>query len=106
MQYFTAQPIAGGEFEYYYNYNPNNHVERVCGTFDSQTQAHGDAYFMIPSPSNPASYCISLPDWTASHAAASRRAIWQIALLALGHQVPGVADLGILVCNGVFVVAL
>jgi hypothetical protein len=40
----------------------------VSGTFDSQTQAHGDAYFMIPNPSNPASYCISLPDWTASHA--------------------------------------
>jgi hypothetical protein len=68
VEYFTAQPIAGGEFEYYYNYNPNNHVERVSGTFDSQTQAHGDAYFMIPNPSNPASYCISLPDWTASHA--------------------------------------
>jgi hypothetical protein len=67
VEYFTAKPIVNREFQYYYSYNPNNHVERVSGSFTSQTQANGSSFFMIPNPGNPASYCVGGPNWTASY---------------------------------------
>ena len=67
FEYFTAKPIVNREFEYDYTYDPNKHVERVSGSFTSQTQANGTSFFMVPNPGNPASFCVGGPNWTASY---------------------------------------
>ena len=67
VEYFTAKSIVNREFEYYFPYDPNKHVERVSGIFTSQTQANGSSFFMLPNPGNPASFCVGGPNWTASY---------------------------------------
>jgi hypothetical protein len=67
VEYFTAKSIVNREFEYYFPYDPNKHVERVSGIFTSQTQANGSSFYMLPNPGNPASFCVGGPNWTASY---------------------------------------
>ena len=67
VEYFTEKSIVEREFEYYYPYDPNKHVERVSGSFTSQTLANGSSFFMLPNPGNPASYCVGGSNWTASY---------------------------------------
>ncbi|MFO7741592.1 MAG: hypothetical protein R6X31_04675, partial [Anaerolineae bacterium] len=67
VEYGASEPIVASEFEYRYVYDPNNHSERVSGTFVSETQAEGTSSFMIPNPQNPNWFCYGGPDWTASH---------------------------------------
>jgi hypothetical protein len=64
----APEPIVNNEFEYYIVEDPNNHVERVSGTFTSQSQAHGSSFYMVPNPSNPSWFCTGGADWTASYA--------------------------------------
>ena len=67
VEYGTAEPIVDRKFEYYYPYDPNKHVERVSGSFTSQTLANGTSFFMIPNPANPYGMCVGGPAWTASY---------------------------------------
>ena len=67
VEYNITRPIVNREFQYYFPYDPNKHVEKVTGSFTSETQANGDSFFMLPNPQNTASFCIGGPQWTASH---------------------------------------
>lgn len=67
VEYYDVEPIVDREFEYYYPYDPNKHVERVSGRFTSQTGADGTSFFMVPNPQNTDWFCVGGPTWTASH---------------------------------------
>ena len=49
VEYNTTRPIVNREFQYYFPYDPNKHVEKVTGSFTSETEANGDSFFMLPN---------------------------------------------------------